>query len=153
MRINKWRRFQSISKYEFLTKKFALASIAGAFLLSAAALAVPAVYAANDNAQGGPNFDPARHEVMEQVVEAGDYDAWATLMKDGPRGEEMLKVITEDNFAKFAEAHELMEKARAINKELVLPGGKMGKGGLRGEKGEFKGGRGNCVVETNESVD
>lgn len=129
------------------TKKFALASIVGAFLLSAVALAVPAVYAASDNVtQDGPNFDPVRREAMEQAVEASDYDAWAALMKDSPRSEEMLKVITKDNFDKFAEAHELMEKARTINEELGFPGGKMGKGGFRGEKGEFSG-RGNCIVK------
>lgn len=123
------------------TKKFALASVVGAFLLSAVALAVPAVYAASDNVQVRPNFDPARREAVEQAVEVGDYDAWAALMKDNPRAEEMLKVITKDNFDKFAEAHELMEKARTINEELGLPGGKMGKGGPR------DGGRGNCIVK------
>ncbi len=59
-------------------------------------------------------------EEMRAAVAAGDYGQWAELMADHPRVEEM---VTEENFAKLQEAHQLAESgdkegAKEIMKEL-----------------------------------
>lgn len=70
----------------------------------------------------GPNCSSERHEAMEQAFENNDYEAWKNLM-DG-RGR-VTQVINKDNFAKFAQIHELMEQgnvaeAQKIREELGL---------------------------------
>ena len=61
-------------------------------------------------------------EAMQAVLEAGDYQAFLELVGDKPISE----IITENNFARFIEMHELMETgdregAKAIAEELGLP--------------------------------
>ncbi len=70
----------------------------------------------------GPNYSTERHEAMEEAFENEDYDAWKNLMEGKGR---VTEVINEDNFAKFAKAHELMEQgditeAQEIRQELGL---------------------------------
>lgn len=70
----------------------------------------------------GPETSPERHEAMEVAFENNDYGAWKELMGDRGR---VTEVITEENFAKFAEAHRLAEAgdyegADAIRAELGL---------------------------------
>lgn len=90
-----------------------------------------------------PNHQTERHESMEEALENKDYEAWKNLMEDKGR---VTQLINEDNFAKFAEVHELMEEgktdeAQEIRKELGL--GMMGGHG-RGvdDTGQFAGHRG-----------
>lgn len=69
-----------------------------------------------------PNYSTERHNAMEQAFETNNYEAWLNLM-DG-RGR-VTQVITADNFARFAEAHELAENgdiawATEIRNELGL---------------------------------
>ena len=72
----------------------------------------------------GPLYSAERHEAMENAFENKDYDAWKNLMQD--RGQaRVTEVVTKDNFAKFAEAHELAEngkiaEAQQIRQELGL---------------------------------
>ncbi len=99
-----------------------------------------------DPAVKGPNYSQERHIAMEKAFETGDYTAWSKLMNGKGR---VTQVINKDNFAKFAEAHELAEKgdkagAAKIRAELGL--------GLKDGSGQGKGngagrgmGRGNCV--------
>lgn len=65
---------------------------------------------------------------LKQAIESGNYDAWKgiqdQILKDSP----FLKVITQENFARFAEmrklewaAQENMKKAQEIATELGLP--------------------------------
>lgn len=75
-----------------------------------------------DPAVKGPNYSTERHEAMEKAFETNNYEAWKNLM--GGKGR-VTQVITKDNFAKFAEAHELAEKgdiagAQKIRQELGL---------------------------------
>jgi len=75
-----------------------------------------------DYTKQGPNCTAERHEAMETAFEDNDYNAWKEL-KEG-RGR-VTQVITEDNFAQFAEAHELAEEGRheeanTIRQELGL---------------------------------
>jgi hypothetical protein len=70
----------------------------------------------------GPNYSEERHQAMEKAFETKDFDAWKKLMQGRGR---VTQVITKDNFAKFAEAHELAEEgklqeAAKIRQELGL---------------------------------
>lgn len=70
----------------------------------------------------GPNYTVERYEAMEKAFETKNYDAWKNLMQGRGR---VSQVITKDNFAKFAEAHELAEQgkldeAKKIHQELGL---------------------------------
>ena len=70
----------------------------------------------------GPNYSVERHEAMEKAFENKDYNAWKNLMQGKGR---VTQVVNEQNFAKFAEAHELMEQgktaeAQKIRQELGL---------------------------------
>lgn len=90
------------------------------------------------------NYSAERHAAMEKAFESKDYDAWKNLMQ----GKGMIaQVINKDNFAKFAEAHELAEQgnmveAQKIRQELGLDVHN-GSGKEMGKKGMHKGiGRG-----------
>jgi hypothetical protein len=70
------------------------------------------------------------HQVIDQAIEDNNYTAFKELTQDRKIGE----VITEENFAKFSEAHKLkeegkFEESKKIMEELGLPmrnRGKMG---------------------------
>ena len=75
-----------------------------------------------DPAVKGPNYSPERHTAMLKAFENKDYTAWKNLMQN--RGM-ATKVITEANFAKFVQAHNLalqgkMVEAQKIRQELGL---------------------------------
>lgn len=70
----------------------------------------------------GPNCSDERHEAMTQAFENYDYNAWKELMDGKGR---VTEVITEENFARFVEAHNLalsgdIDGADAIRTELGL---------------------------------
>lgn len=84
----------------------------------------------------GPNYSTERHTVMLKAFENKDYTAWKNLMQN--RGM-ATKVITEANFAKFVEAHNLAlqgktAEAQKIRQELGL--------GLQNGSGRNGGGMG-----------
>jgi len=84
----------------------------------------------------GPNYTQERHDAMTQAFANKDYNAWKALM-DG-RG--IARRITAENFAKFAEAHQLSlegknAEAAVIRAELGLGqqnGSGMGQGAKNG---------------------
>lgn len=91
----------------------------------------------------GPNCTPERHEAMEQAFNNLDYGAWQELMGDKGR---VAQVVTESNFAQFAEAHQLAlsgdyEGADEIRKELGLRGrdGVAVGAGFKGANGDRQG--------------
>ena len=94
----------------------------------------------------GPNCTAERHEAMEQAFENNDYNAWKELMSGKGR---VTQVVTEENFARFAEAHELAEEgnldeAKQIRRELGLGlGNRNGDGSGQGNKGQGMGRRWN----------
>jgi hypothetical protein len=99
-----------------------------------------------DPAVRGPNYTAERHTAMEKAFETNDYTAWKSLMANKGR---VTEIINKDNFAKFAEAHELAEKgdkagAAKIRAELGL-GLKDGSG--QGQRNGMDKGmnKGNCV--------
>jgi hypothetical protein len=70
----------------------------------------------------GPNYSTERHTAMLKAFENKDYTAWKNLMQN--RGM-ASKVVTESNFAKFVEAHNLAlqgktAEAQKIRQELGL---------------------------------
>ncbi len=94
----------------------------------------------------GPNYTAERHTAMEKAFETKDYTAWKSLMSGKGK---VTEIINKDNFARFAEAHELAEKgdkagAAKIRAELGL-GLKDGSGqGQRNGMGKGMN-KGNCV--------
>lgn len=88
----------------------------------------------------GPNYSADRHTAMEKAFENKDYDAWKNLMQGKGR---VAQVVNKDNFAKFAEAHELAEQgniveAQKIRQELGL-GMQNGSGKEMSRKGMGRG--------------
>lgn len=87
----------------------------------------------------GPNCTPERHEAMEQAFENNDYNSWKELMSGKGR---VSQVVTEENFARFSEAHKLaqegkVEEAKQIRQELGLGlGSRNGSGDGQGNKGQ-----------------
>ncbi|KKS41829.1 MAG: hypothetical protein UV05_C0051G0006 [candidate division CPR1 bacterium GW2011_GWA2_42_17] len=85
-----------------------------------------------DSAQIGLNCTAERHEAMEKAFESNDYNAWKDLMQGRGR---VSQIITQDNFAKFAEIHKLVEQGKyaeadAIRQELGLGMGQGQKSGM-----------------------
>lgn len=114
-------------------------------LLGAAALIVgglslsPSLVSAyqGDPSVQGPNHTEERHAAMTQAFDNLDYTAWKAQME----GRGITNKITEENFARFAEAHRLAEQgdlegSKKIREELGL-GMKNGSG--RGQ-GQHQGG-------------
>lgn len=126
------------------SKMYLLASFLGLIVTT---LAVSSLVSAQEEPRGA-NFDPVRHEAMQEALENKDYQAWKQEVDSRPR---MTDFVTEENFDKFAEMHELMqagdyEGAEAIRDELGLPemGPGKGMGGFkRGNGMGFKAGH-NC---------
>jgi hypothetical protein len=79
----------------------------------------------------GSNYDPARHEAMQEVHEAmqeilenRDYETWKEMIDSRPQ---ITDYINEENFDKFVDMHNYMqegniEAAQKIKEELGLPG-------------------------------
>jgi len=82
----------------------------------------------------GPEYSEERHDSMEEAFENKDYNTWRELMDSRGR---VTDVITEENFEKFAEIHNLvqegrLEEAKQLREELGLGQG-LKRGGM--EKG------------------
>ncbi len=84
----------------------------------------------------GPNYSVERHTAMQKAFENKDYTTWKNLMQN--RGK-ASQVITEANFARFVDAHNLalqgkIVEAQKIRQELGL--------GLQNGSGRNGGGMG-----------
>jgi len=84
----------------------------------------------------GPNYSFERHEAMEKAFDNKDYSSWKSLMDGKGR---VSQVITEDNFARFVEAHELAQQGKLIEAEKIRQ--ELGLG-LKNGLGNKMGGRG-----------
>jgi len=110
------------------------ALVLGLGIISASAGTVLA-YQGDPNVKG-PNYSIERHEAMTKAFENKDYTAWKNLMQGRGR---VTQVVNADNFAKFAEAHQLAlqgktAEAQKIRQELGL--------GLHNGAGKTSGGMG-----------
>ena len=70
----------------------------------------------------GPNYSEERHLEMTTAFENKDYEAWKNLMNGRGR---VTQVVNEQNFNRFAEAHQLalegkLDEANQIREELGL---------------------------------
>jgi hypothetical protein len=125
-----------------------LLTTAGALILGATILApLTSAYQGNPSVKG-PAYSPERHEAMTKAFANKNYEEWKALM--GERNGRVTQVVTKENFAKFAQAHQLMmegkvEEAKAIRAELGL-GKKDGSGQGQGvgKQGKRGGMGGNC---------
>lgn len=85
--------------------------------LSVAALVVGSLMALTDNtyayrgdpAVEGPYHTQERETAMEKAFDNNDYNAWKNLMANRGR---VTQVITKENFAQFAKAHNLAEEGK-----------------------------------------
>lgn len=111
-------------------KKGILFGVMGLTALGIAAYGTGVFASQGENFKFGPNYSPERHETMTKAFENRDYASWKTQM--GNRGPG--RVVTEQNFARFAQMHELMlqgknEEANEIRRELGLgAGNRQGRG-------------------------
>ena len=81
-----------------------------------------------DYSATGPDYSEERYEAMQDAFDNLDYSAWVALMSESGRNPRVLDVVTEDNFARFAEAHEAgkakdSERASELRAELGLKNG------------------------------
>lgn len=125
-------------------KKTTLGLGALALILGVTAISAQSVLAyRGDSTVQGPNYSIERHTAMEKAFQDKDYTAWKSLMQNQGR---VTQIITEANFAKFVEAHNLSlqgktEEAQKIRQELGLGlrnGSGRNSGGMMGEKGACK---------------
>jgi hypothetical protein len=118
----------------------ALALVLGVTAISAGS----ALAYRGDPTTKGPNYSVERHTAMLKAFENKDYTAWKNLMQN--RGM-ASKIITEANFAKFVEAHNLAlqgktSEAQKIRQELGLGlqnGSGRNAGGMMGGEGMGRG--------------
>lgn len=90
----------------------------------------------------GPNCTSETHDAIQQAIENGDYNTWKELMNGRGR---ITEAITEDNFAKFAEAYKLAQEgktdeANTIRQELGLGLGNRFGSTNTGNQGQNRGG-------------
>src|SRR3989344_1534344 len=64
----------------------------------------------------GPNYSIERHTAMLKAFENKDYTSWKNLMQN--RGM-VSKVITEENFTKFVEAHNLALQGKTAEAQKI----------------------------------
>lgn len=64
----------------------------------------------------GPNYSVERHTAMEKAFENKDYNAWNNLMQGRGR---VTQVVNAQNFAKFAQAHELAEQGKTAEANKI----------------------------------
>lgn len=104
-------------------KKITLGLGALALVLGLTAISANSVFAyRGDSTVQGPNYSTGRHTEMEKAFADNDYSVWKDLMQNRGR---VTQIVTEENFANFAEAHELMEagnteEAKKIHQEIGL---------------------------------
>ena len=105
------------------TKKLLYGFSALALTAVAGSIVAGSAYAyQGDYTKKGPNYTLERHTAMEKAFENKDYNAWKTLMAGRGRA---TQIVNAQNFAKFAQAHELAEQgktneANKIRAELGL---------------------------------
>lgn len=69
-----------------------------------------------DPAVKGPNYTAERHEAMEKAFETKDFTVWSNIMQGRGR---VTQLVNKDNFAKFAEAHELAEQGKLAEAQKI----------------------------------
>ena len=113
---------------------------ATAFVLGAILLLPQATYAyKGDPSVQGPNYTVERHADMTMAFANKDYTAWKALM--GDKG--ITRKITAENFARFAQAHELAAQGKTAEANAIKAELGLGQGNGNNNGG---GNRGNCTM-------
>lgn len=126
-------------KYMKIKKNIiAISALAVIVVLGLVAVSSVSAYQGNPNVKG-PNYIAEKHDAMKKAFTSNDYNAWKNLMQGRGR---VAQVVTKENFAKFAEAHNLalqgkISEANVIREELGL--GLKDGNGQRGAFGFTKG--------------
>ncbi len=114
------------------------AIISGAAGLTSIIAVVGLVFATQayqgDYSKKGPAFSEDRHEAMTEAFENNDYAAWKELMPGEGR---VSQVITEENFAQFAEAWSLAKEGDYEGAKEIKEGLGLGKMDGRGQMKAF----------------
>jgi len=128
------------------TKLFSGLSAIAIVAVTVATTASAFAYSGDPSVKGS-DYSSERHESMTKAFATNDYESWKELMSDRGR---VTQIVNADNFARFAEAHNLakegkLEESKAIRAELGLGlRDGSGKGQGFGNNGNGKGfGRGN----------
>ncbi|MBU0667365.1 MAG: hypothetical protein ABIC91_04875 [Nanoarchaeota archaeon] len=108
-------------------KKTAIFGMLAILLVGLLTTGLVSAYRGDSNVQG-PDYSEDRHEAMEDAFESQDYNAWYNLMAENGRNTRVMNVVTEGNFAIFAQAHEAAENgdfetAAELRAELGLNNG------------------------------
>uniref|UniRef100_A0A7C4M0L2 Uncharacterized protein n=1 Tax=candidate division CPR3 bacterium TaxID=2268181 RepID=A0A7C4M0L2_UNCC3 len=130
-------------------KKNILVAVSSFVLGAALFIGLSGTLAANTNSNGvglgncqGPKMNQENREALDTAFQNNDYNTWKSIVGDNA----ITEKINESNFARFAEAHRIMnqarEQAQAIFDELGVKkgfgqGGKMmggGKGPMMNEE-------------------
>ncbi len=124
-------------------KKTAIFGILAILLVGLLTVGLVSAYREDPSVQG-PDYSEERHEAMEDAFESLDYDAWYNLMAENGRSTKVMGVVTEDNFAIFAQAHEAAENgdfetSAALRAELGLNNGNGPRDGTGFGKGKGMG--------------
>lgn len=64
----------------------------------------------------GPNYSVERHDKMTKAFENKDYSAWKNLIQGKGK---VSQVVNKDNFAKFAEAHQLSLQGKTTESQKI----------------------------------
>ena len=108
-----------------IMKKTTLIGALMTFVLAFTFTFVSSTYAdtASEDGASHPSIEE-RQEMRAAIQEAvanADYDTWVSLVGETRFGEQMLEIITEDNFDTFAEAHNLINEGRELIQSLEIP--------------------------------
>lgn len=88
-----------------------------ALAITGAVIAPQAIFAyRSDSSVKSPIYTEERHTAMEKAFETKDYNAWKSLMAGKGRA---TQVINAQNFAKFADAHELAEQGKTAEANTI----------------------------------
>jgi len=96
-------------------KKFLLGLTALSVIGAVVFPSIANAYKGDPNTKG-PNYSEERHVAMTKAFENKDYNAWKNLMNGKGK---VTQVINEKNFAKFAEAHNLMLQGKTAEANKI----------------------------------
>lgn len=98
-------------------KKITLGLGALALVLGATAISAGQALAYKGDATvKGPNYSTERHTAMLKAFENKDYSAWKNLMQNKGK---VTQVVTEANFPKFVEAHNLALQGKKAESQKI----------------------------------
>lgn len=137
-------------------KYYLAVGLVGLIITTAAVASITSAgWGSDDNIRQHKNMSimNEKREVMNGIFESNDYSAWQEMMDEkanllseradvfSARADTIRELVTEENFEKFMEIHELkmdgkFEEAKALWEEMDLEGGIMGRGFHRGAFGK-----------------